>query len=125
MGSRITLDIEEDFYASGCFVHDAFKRFLIKDKFEEGHYKIYLHSNGLCYLTLAPTHPIIKEDLAITTVEFPIERLNNKVAGKRKRGSQFLNGDSHLCTVKTDNGRKFRLRAAVHAKLAEINRKLI
>jgi len=125
MASRNTLDIEEDFYASGCTVHDAYKRFIIEDKVEGGHYKIYLHSNGLCYLTLASTHPIIKQNLAISSVEFPIQRMSNKVSGKRKRGSQYLQSDSHLCTVNTDDGRKFTLRAGVNAKLAEINRKLL
>uniref|UniRef100_A0A8C5ADV6 Protein Simiate n=1 Tax=Gadus morhua TaxID=8049 RepID=A0A8C5ADV6_GADMO len=50
---------------------------------------ILQHSNRLCVLTLAETHPILQDGRTIKNINYKISngcsRLNNKVAGKSKR----------------------------------------
>jgi len=123
------MDIEEDFYASGCVTHDPFRRYCVEDTTpDEGgeHYLVHLHSNGLCYLALAPTHPL--NNLEIQSVEYVAQRLQNKVSGKRKRGSQLIHSSTHLCTITTapkDGGKSYKVRSCVEGKLLEINTRLL
>ncbi len=84
VSSTFVLDIEEEFYASGCHVHDAFKRYFLEDKSTGGHYQVHLHSNGLCYLTLAPTHPLIKDNYVIKSVEYTVSKRETGETGREE-----------------------------------------
>jgi hypothetical protein len=46
------------------------------------------------------------------------------VSGKRKRGCETLQSSSKLCTVHTECGKSFDVRACVDGKLAELNKRL-
>jgi len=123
------MGIEEDFYASGCVTHDPFTRYFVEDATldeSRGHYLVHLHSNGLCYLALAPTHPL--NHFEIQSVEYVAQRLQNKVSGKRKRGSQLIHSSTHLCSITTaakDGGKSYKIRSCVEGKLLEINTRLL
>ncbi|XP_015906225.1 protein Abitram [Parasteatoda tepidariorum] len=88
-----------------------------------------LHSNRLCLITIAPTHPILTECLNIHSIEFNsvgnVNRLSNKVSGKFKRGAQKLKEKSVICKLKCDNDSEYILYSCVAGKLVEINEKLI
>ena len=66
----------------------------------QDHVKILLHSNGICVLTLAPSHPILTDRLTPTTVDFQVSkrvnRLQNSVKGKGKKGGQFFADDKQV-----------------------------
>lgn len=116
--------IEDEFYLSECKVRDMFKRFLVHDP-EGKDVEVHLHSNGVCYLTLAPTHPVLNPLVEVTGVEFTAQRLSTQVSGKKKRGSQALHPNSHLCTIRTSDEQEHAVRCAVEGKLVEVNRRLL
>ena len=58
------------------------------------------HSNKICLITLAPTHPVIADNLKVTNVNFEVskklDRKSNKTSGKSKKGGQLLDPASLL-----------------------------
>ena len=66
---------------------------------DQDHVKVLLHSNGICVLTLAPSHPILAEKAKVKTVDFQVSkkvnRLQNSVKGKGKKGGQFFFDDTY------------------------------
>ena len=88
---------------------------------------IMFHSNRICVLTLAPTHPVIAEDKTITKVEFTfeghekIDRLSSKPKGKHKRGGQKLRKNSPVCALICSDDSKYIITACIGSRLIEIN----
>ena len=66
------------------------------------------HSNKICLITLAPTHPVLAHNLSINKVNFEVskkvDRKSNKTSGKSKKGGQALETTSVLAIVETDGG---------------------
>lgn len=66
----------------------------------------------ICVVTVAPSHPLLKCK-QITNVNFQVStkvnRLDNKVSGKGKKGAQHLQPDSLICEVTCDSGAKYSL----------------
>ena len=66
------------------------------------------HSNRICLITLAPTHPVITRGLKITNINFEVnkktDRKANKTSGKSKKGGQTLEHTSILAIVETETG---------------------
>lgn len=89
---------------------------------------ILIHSNRLCVLTLAPSHPIVRGDVKIDKVDFQISknvnRLDNKACGKRKRNAQNVNLNSPICFVECSDSKRFTISSPIAGKLLEINEKL-
>lgn len=90
---------------------------------------ILIHSNRLCLITIAPTHPILAEEIKIESINFENvgnkNRLNNKVSGKFKRGGQKLKEKSIMCVVKTSDGNEHTIYSCVSGTLVEINKRLL
>ena len=67
------------------------------------------HSNKICLITLAPTHPVLAHNLSINKVNFEVskkvDRKSNKTSGKSKKGGQALETTSVLAIVETDSGK--------------------
>ena len=67
------------------------------------------HSNKICLITLAPTHPVLAQNLSINKVNFEVskkvDRKSNKTSGKSKKGGQALETTSVLAIVETNSGR--------------------
>ena len=104
-----------------------YKRYYKVQSNQEDHL-ILLHSNRICLLSIAPSHPIIRNDLKIENLEFkvgnprkPIDRLSNKVSGKGKKGGQSVDENAILCVINCENGSKFIIRSCVRGTLIEIN----
>jgi len=64
------------------------------------------HSNKICLITLAPSHPILANKLKIKKVNFEVskkvDRKSNKTQGKSKKGGQILEPTSVLAIVETE-----------------------
>ncbi|GFY44724.1 protein Abitram [Trichonephila inaurata madagascariensis] len=90
---------------------------------------VLTHSNRLCLITLAPTHPILKENLDVISINFDpvgkVNRLSNKVSGKFKKGGQKLSEKSVLCTVKCNNDCEYTIYSCIVGKLVEVNERLV
>ena len=85
------------------------------------------HSNKICLITLAPTHPVLANKLKINKVNFEVskkvDRKSNKTSGKSKKGGQALEPTSVLAFVETDSGTfpvMFEMLAAGQALYEEI-----
>ena len=83
-------------------VHSAKCRFM----------QIILFPGRICVITLAPSHPLLKCE-QITDVNYQVSakvnRLENKVSGKGKKGAQHLQPDSIICEVTCSTGAKYTL----------------
>lgn len=91
---------------------------------------IMFHSNRVCLLTLAPSHPVILEDKTIVRVEHTfegyekIDRLSSEPQGKSKKGSQKLQKNSPICAIICSDGTKYVITACIGSKLIEINQNI-
>jgi len=87
------------------------------------------HSNRICLVTLANSHPILTLGLKVTAINFQVDdrnnRLENKVSGKAKRGAQWINEVSALCHVTCDNGQVYTVCGCIKSSLIEVNESLI
>lgn len=98
---------------------------------EVGDQCIMFHSNKICLVTLAPTHPVISCDKTITDVEFSfegdskIDRLTCQPKGKRKRGGQKLRRNAPICALVCSDSSRYIVTACIGAKLIEINRAIM
>ncbi|KAI0231520.1 Protein Abitram [Lamellibrachia satsuma] len=90
---------------------------------------VLMHSNRICVITLAPSHPILDEGKSVTQVNFKVnahmDRLNNKVTGKAKKGAQMLDSRSLLCFVTCTDGSTYTLRSCIKGGLIEANEQLV
>ena len=74
--------------------------------------QIILFPGRICVITLAPSHPLLKCE-QITDVNYQVSakvnRLENKVSGKGKKGAQHLQPESIICEVTCSTGAKYTL----------------
>jgi hypothetical protein len=95
-----------------------------------GDYTFLVHSNKLCVIKLAPTHPILLRNLTVKSVTFQVSdtlnRLDNRVSGKGKRGAQLLTSTSTLCLIYCEEQPEpYVLKTCMTAKLLEVNDTLV
>lgn len=93
---------------------------------KKGHDQCALfHSNRIVLVTLAPSHPIIREKKTVTKVDYQVNeklnRLNNQVSGKWKKGGQKLQKESALCIVTCSDGEIYTITSTVPGSLIEVN----
>lgn len=90
---------------------------------------VLFHSNRICVLTLALTHSILIEKKQIEKIDYQVspkvDRLNNTMSGKGKRGAQILTPTSVIFYVNCTDGSKFSIYSCVPGKLIEVNEQLI
>merc|ERR1712080_402135 len=90
------------------------------DRTRREDFLVLCHSNKICLLCLAPSHPLLKDKLKINKVNLDvsknIDRKANKTSGKSKKGGQNLQNDSILAILETDK-RQFKVLAVVPGKL--------
>ncbi|KAK6166730.1 hypothetical protein SNE40_023360 [Patella caerulea] len=113
------------------FVDRYFSRFYKTDmngKIGEDHC-VLCHSNKICIVTLAKSHPVITEKKVISSINFQvadgINRLDNKVSGKGKRGAQWVKPNSALCRIICEDGSQYTVCACVRGMLVEINETIL
>ncbi|XP_014204805.1 uncharacterized protein LOC106636804 [Copidosoma floridanum] len=90
---------------------------------------IYIHSNRVCMITLAPSHIIFQKNLTIESCSYQVteklDRTKNKVSGKGKRGAQPMQKNSYLCRLTCSDGSVYMIRCCMNGKLLEVNEKLL
>ncbi|MED6250461.1 hypothetical protein AMECASPLE_008990 [Ameca splendens] len=87
------------------------------------------HSNRLCVVTLAETHPILQEGRTVKSINYQISngcsRLNNKVSGKSKRGAQFLTDFAPLCRITCSDETEYTIYSCIRGRLLEVNENIL
>jgi len=85
------------------------------------------HTNGLCLIGIAPTHPIVTKGIKISSINFNVDKdlLNNKVSGKYKKGARLLQESTPLCAVHLEDGSEYIVFSCVNGNLLELNDNLI
>jgi glycine cleavage system H lipoate-binding protein len=86
---------------------------------------VLFHSNRICVLTMAPSHPILREQKRVESVDFSFQRMNNKVTGKWKKGGQKLTPESRVCSMTCSVGSRFCFVSSIRGTLIEINDHII
>ncbi|CAG2101014.1 unnamed protein product [Medioppia subpectinata] len=90
---------------------------------------VLFHSNRVCLITLSHNHLIIKDNKSIENIDFNINsdlnRLDNKVSGKWKKGGQRVNPGSILCRIQCADNEIFDIKACINGTIVEMNTKLI
>ncbi|KAG9355427.1 hypothetical protein JZ751_000265 [Albula glossodonta] len=90
---------------------------------------ILQHSNRICVITLAESHPILQEDKKIQRISYQISagcsRLQNKVSGKSKRGGQFLTELAPLCRITSTDGEEYTIFSCIRGRLLEVNEDIL
>ncbi|XP_061752976.1 protein Abitram isoform X1 [Nerophis ophidion] len=90
---------------------------------------ILQHSNRICVLTLAETHPLLQKGRTIKKIDYQISngcsRLNNKVSGKSKRGGQFLTEFAPLCRITCTDETQFTIYSCIRGRLLEVNENIL
>ncbi|XP_008216590.1 protein Abitram [Nasonia vitripennis] len=90
---------------------------------------ILIHSNRVCMITLAPSHPILQENKTIESCNYKVseklDRTKNKVSGKAKHGAQPLQSNSNLCSLTCTDGSIYAIKCCMIGKLIEVNERLV
>uniref|UniRef100_A0A1B6G029 Protein Abitram n=1 Tax=Cuerna arida TaxID=1464854 RepID=A0A1B6G029_9HEMI len=90
---------------------------------------VLFHSNRICVITLAPSHPLLTESKRVDKILYEVspnvDRLTNTVSGKGKRGAQVLTPSSVIFFVECTDGSRYAIRSCVPGKLVEVNEQLI
>ncbi|XP_052682304.1 protein Abitram-like [Crassostrea angulata] len=89
---------------------------------------ILTHSNRICIVTVAEWHPLLREKKTISQISYDVEgvnRMDNKISGKGKRGAQLLTPSSPLCEVTCTDGSKYIITCGVRGQLIEVNETLL
>lgn len=88
------------------------------------HQVVLFHSNKICLLTIAPSHPVMKFKKTILKINCDVgnlNRLDNKVSGKGKKGGQKLLPNTVLCVIEACDGTKYNFYSTIKGKLLEMN----
>ncbi|ODN01917.1 Protein Simiate [Orchesella cincta] len=126
--------IEDDYLSQVTASDTLTERSLTRLYFIEpnggGHYMLLKDSNKICLLTLAPSHPIITNDLIVSAINYQANDnfncMNNKVCGYSKAGAQFLTDCSILCSIKCEGREEpFIVRSNLSVKWTEKNEDIV
>ncbi|XP_048415461.1 protein Abitram [Stegostoma tigrinum] len=87
------------------------------------------HSNRICVITLAESHPLLQSGKEIKNISYQISancsRLQNKVSGKSKRGGQFLTELAPLCRILCSDGEEYTIYSCIRGRLLEVNENIL
>ncbi|XP_067862363.1 protein Abitram [Heptranchias perlo] len=90
---------------------------------------ILQHSNRICVITLAESHPVLQSGKKIKNISYQISancsRLQNKVSGKSKRGGQFLTELAPLCRITCTDGEEYTIYSCIRGRLLEVNENIL
>ncbi|KAM8705213.1 hypothetical protein ACLKA7_009638 [Drosophila subpalustris] len=89
-------------------------------------YQVLYHSNRICLICLAPSHPAYTE--GVESVSFDVgnvDRSQNVVKGKAKKGGMILQAETTLALLKTNSGNTYKIPSCIRGKLVEVNTALI
>ncbi|XP_030370654.1 protein Abitram [Scaptodrosophila lebanonensis] len=89
-------------------------------------FQVLYHSNRICLICLAPSHPAFAEGIASVNFDVGnVDRSQNVVKGKAKRGGMVLQADSTLALLTTEKGNVYKIPSCIRGKLVEVHTELI
>lgn len=93
------------------------------------HQYIYQHSNRICVLGLAPSHPVVLGGCGkIVKIDFKPGRVDFaklKISGKTKKGGSWVQPQSKVCLIHCENGQIWKVVPAIRGRIIEINERLM
>lgn len=104
------------------------KRYVINvDGVKNNDIMIMFHSNRIALLCLAPSHFFFdkKDEYTINFNIGKVDRRENTVKGKGKKGGQLLGPKSVICKVEYKDGTSFGIPCCMKGKLIEVNEELV
>eukprot|EP01133_Synstelium_polycarpum_P014992 gene14992-17728_t len=102
--------------------YDQYYSIDLNEKQEEDQY-VNRHSNGLCIVGLAPTHPALSKE--IQKIEYAGDLINNTVQGSQKKGGYNLKKETVLAYITCTDGSQYAIRSCIKGKLLETNKLMI
>lgn len=110
-------------------VQRYYTKYLYKEDKNNLNQTILLHSNRICLVTLHESHPVIAEKKGIQKLNFQvtnkINRLDNAVRGKGKKGGQNVDEKAILVIIECSDGSSYPVRSCLKGKLIEINENVV
>lgn len=85
----------------------------------------FISTNRIGLLTLAPNHPVIKEQKQIERIGFNQQFEDNVVSGKGKKGGRKIKQSSVICKIYCKDETIYTVVGCIKCSLIEINKKLI
>lgn len=126
--SPVSIENEIDFEKHQNFIERYFIQKFQINAAEHNDICVLVHSNRLCVIALAPSHPVVCDKIKIEKINFQISkntnRLENKTSGKRKRNAQTLVKGAPICFIECANGKRYTISTPVPGKLLEVNDQL-
>lgn len=95
------------------------------DNQEEDHLVLF-HTNKICLIGLVPNHIALKK--GITSINYDIgnmDRSQNQVKGKGKKGGMNLQPNSALAIITCADGSTYKVESCITAKLLEMNERVV
>ncbi|EFA76734.1 hypothetical protein PPL_09485 [Heterostelium album PN500] len=78
------------------------------------------HSNGVCVVGLAPTHPALTKSMV--KIEYTGDLENNQTQGTQKKGAFKLHRDTIVAYITCDDNSTYPIYSCVKGKLLETNK---
>ncbi|XP_060646396.1 protein Abitram [Drosophila nasuta] len=89
-------------------------------------YQVLYHSNRICLICLAPSHPAYSEGIESVSYDVGnVDRSQNVVKGKAKKGGMILQAETTLALLKTNAGNTYKIPSCIRGKLVEVNTALV
>lgn len=93
------------------------------------HQCLHVHSNGICVLSVAPSHPMLQPPQTIKSINYRSHDakslVDTAVQGKRKHGAVFMTPRDMVCTVTLGDDSSVTFYACIRASVIEVNRRLV
>ncbi|XP_014248454.1 protein Simiate [Cimex lectularius] len=103
------------------------ERYALDVRFPGDDYRIFIHSNRICIVTLAPSHEMLMKEQQVAKVDFQVtdkrNTLESKVSGKRKHGAQRLLPTTPLFIAECGHS-SYKPCTGITGKLLEVNKAL-
>ncbi|XP_063708278.1 protein Abitram [Culicoides brevitarsis] len=101
-----------------------YEKFRYSYQTEENHL-VLAHSNGIVLVQLCPEHPVFQSGIAEISYDVgQVDRSNNEVKGKSKRGGLVLQERTQLAVIRSKDGKEYKIVSPLAGKLVEVNKSL-
>ncbi|XP_075865020.1 protein Abitram isoform X1 [Microcebus murinus] len=83
---------------------------------------ILQHSNRICVITLAGSHPVLQSGKTIKSISYQISTNCSRLQNK---GAQFLTELAPLCKIYCSDGEEYTISSCVRGRLMEVNENIL
>lgn len=120
--------ITDDYIEENPSIVDRYftRYYFIKPGAKREPYLVLFHSNRVCLICLAPEHPVFKSGIAGISFDIGnMDRSQNQVSGKGKKGGMALQKDSTLAIITGHDGETYKVPSCIKGKLIEVNPRIV